>query len=117
MNRDSLAELTKLILHFRDERDWKQFHNIKDMTVSLTLEVAELLELTQWHNGEELETHWKANREAVSDELADILSWLLLIADDQQIDLAEAFRNKLAKTAIKYPVEKAKSQRKKYTEL
>jgi NTP pyrophosphatase (non-canonical NTP hydrolase) len=114
---DELNELTKLVLQFRSERDWAQFHNPKDVAVSLTLEVAELLELTQWRNGKELEEHLRKNREPLADELADIFGWILVFAHDQQIDLADALRQKLIKNAAKYPIEKAKGVASKYTEL
>jgi NTP pyrophosphatase (non-canonical NTP hydrolase) len=113
----TLQELTQLVLKFRDERHWAQFHNPKDVALSLTLEAAELLELTQWKSGEELKAHLAANREALGDELSDILGWVLVMASDQGIDLEDAFRRKLLKNAEKYPVEKARGQAKKYTEL
>ena len=107
---DPISELTKLVLKFREERDWAQFHNPKDVAISLTLEAAELLELTQWKNGKELEDHLAKNREALSDELADIFGWVLVLAHDQKIDLAEALRRKLVKNAQKYPIEKARGE-------
>ncbi len=113
----TLKELTQLVLQFRDERDWAQFHNPKDIAVSLTLEAAELLELTQWRSGPELLEHLKKHREELADELADILGWVLVMAHDQGIDLGDAVRKKLKKNAAKYPVEKARGQAKKYTEL
>ena|SRR5947209_7813073 len=113
----TLAELTELVLKFRDERNWRQFHNPKDVALSLALEAAELLELTQWRNGEELKAHLAANREALGDELSDILGWVLVFAHDQGIDLAQAFKRKIEKNAQKYPVEKARGVAKKYTDL
>ncbi len=117
MSQPTLAELTAIALKFRDDRDWKQFHNFKDMALSLTLEAAELLELAQWKNGVELEGHIRASKEAVGDELADILFWVLEIAHESKIDLAEAFKSKIAKNEAKYPVEKSRGLAKKYTEL
>jgi NTP pyrophosphatase (non-canonical NTP hydrolase) len=114
---NTLEELTRSVLKFREERNWQQFHNPKDVALSLTLEAAELLELMQWRSGEELEQHLKANREALADELADIFGWVLVLAHDRGIDLAEALTAKLAKNAAKYPVEKARGVAKKYTEL
>lgn len=113
----TLEELTQLVLKFREERNWAQFHNPKDVALSLSLEAAELLELTQWRNGEELMAYLKVNREALADELSDILGWVLVFASDQGIDLAEAFRKKIEKNGVKYPVEKARGVAKKYTEL
>jgi NTP pyrophosphatase (non-canonical NTP hydrolase) len=117
MPNTSLAELTSLAIRLRDERDWKQFHNPKDMALSLALESAEVLELMQWKNGEELRKHLEQNRAALGEELSDVLFWVLAMANDFQIDLTEAFKQKLIKNAQKYPIEKAKGVSTKYTEL
>ena len=109
------AEMTARLLKFRTERDWEQFHNPKDQILSLVLEAAELLELTQWRQGDALAEHLRQNREAVADELADVLGWVLLIANDQGIDIADAFAAKLAKNEKKYPVDQAKGRADKYT--
>jgi NTP pyrophosphatase (non-canonical NTP hydrolase) len=116
---DSLAALTKAALRFRDEREWEQFHNFKDLAITLTLESAEVLEHAQWKTAKELEAHLSDPRtkEHVADELADVLHVLLLLAEHAQIDLAEAFAAKLKKTAKKYPVEKARGSAKKYDQL
>ena len=116
---DSLAVLTQAALKFRDAREWKQFHNFKDLAVTLSLEAAEVLEHAQWKTPAELERHLSdpRTREAVADELADVLHVLLLLAEHGKIDLAAAFRAKLKKTAKKYPVEKARGSAKKYHEL
>lgn len=111
----TLREMTDRLLRFRAERDWEQFHNPKDQILSLTLEAAELLELTQWRNGESLDNHLAANKEALSDELADVLNWVLLIANDQGIDLEAALINKIAKNELKYPISEAKGRADKYT--
>jgi dCTP diphosphatase len=113
----SIEDLTRLMLAFRDERQWAQFHNPKDVALSLTLEAAELLELMQWRSGEALMEHLRANREALADELADVLGWVLVLAHDQGINLGEAVRRKIEKNAAKYPVEKARGVAKKYDEL
>jgi NTP pyrophosphatase (non-canonical NTP hydrolase) len=114
---DSLQVLTNRILQSRRERDWGQFHNVKDMAVSLSLEAAELLELTQWRNGEELNAYLAQSKEAVGHELADVLYWTLLIAHDLDIDLREAFVRKMSINESKYPVGKARGSSRKYTEL
>ena len=116
---DSLAALTRAALKFRDEREWKQFHNFKDLAVTLSLEAGEVLEHAQWKTVAELEKHLADphERERVADELADVLHVLLLLAEHAKIDLAEAFAHKLKKTAKKYPVEKARGSAKKYSEL
>src|SRR5215218_3538664 len=99
MNDITLNELTALAIRFRDERDWKQFHNPKDMALSLALESAEVLELMQWKNGEELQRHLDQNRARLGEELSDVLFWVLAMANDFSIDLGEAFKQKLIKNA------------------
>jgi NTP pyrophosphatase (non-canonical NTP hydrolase) len=112
-----LTNLQSQIIAFRDARDWQQFHNPKDMAISLCLEAAELLEHFQWKNPEEIKAHLKANKTDVEDELIDVLYWVLLMAHDLDIDIEQAFANKLAKNEQKYPVEKAKSKHQKYDKL
>lgn len=114
-----LDAIRRQLLAFRDERDWKQFHTLKNLIVSLNLESAELLELTQWKTDAQLDA-LKTDadfREALRDECADVLLYLLLVADDAGIDLLEAARAKIAKNAARYPVEQAFGSAKKYTEL
>jgi NTP pyrophosphatase (non-canonical NTP hydrolase) len=114
-----LDAIRRQLLAFRDERDWKQFHTLKNLIVSLNLESAELLELTQWKTDAQLDA-LKAEpqfREALRDECADVLLYLLLVADDAGIDLLEAAQTKIAKNAARYPVEQAFGSAKKYTEL
>ena len=118
MSQDTtLGELLELANRFRDERDWRQFHNAKDAAISLVLEAAELLEHTQWKNGAPLADAMQRNRAEVADELADIFYWVLVMAHDLGIDLGDAFKQKLLKNAEKYPIEKAKGLAVKYTEL
>ncbi|MEA2735797.1 MAG: hypothetical protein QOE14_2248, partial [Humisphaera sp.] len=99
------------------EREWKQFHNFKNLAITLALESAEVLEHAQWKNAKELEKHLAEAREHIADELADVLHVLLLLAEHAKVDLAEAFRAKLKKTAKKYPVEKSRGSAKKYDQL
>jgi NTP pyrophosphatase (non-canonical NTP hydrolase) len=113
----TLAQLTQLAVKFRDERDWRQFHNPKDVALSMSLEVAELVEIMQWKNGEELTKHLDAEREHVGQELSDVLYWVLVLAHDLKIDLPAAFREKLRHNAEKYPIERAKGVAKKYRDL
>ncbi len=112
-----LQDLQKRIIDFRDARDWKQFHNPKDLALSLVLEAAEVLEHFQWKNPEEIEAYVKTNKKDISEELVDTLYWILLIAHDLGVDLAEAFDQKMRKNEAKYSVEKSKGNHKKYTEL
>ncbi len=110
----NLAEITQALLQFRDERNWAQFHTLRNLIVSLNLEAAELLELTQWKSEEEM---LEISGEALRDECADVLLYLLLIADKAGINLEEAARNKLKKNAAKYPIEKSYGSSRKYTQL
>ena len=114
---DSIRDLTTRINAFRDARDWKQFHNPKDMAVSISIESAELLEQFQWKNAEECEAHLQDNREAVADELADVAIYLFELADLLQMDLGNEMLRKLDKNAAKYPVEKARGSSLKYNRL
>ena len=115
--RKSLDELQKSVVKFRDARDWKQFHNPKDMALSLTLEAAEVLEHFQWKNKEDVNEYLKKHTGDVAEELADVMYWVLLMSNDMKIDIAKAFEEKLKKNGEKYPVAKAKGKYTKYTEL
>ncbi|MDK6233046.1 nucleotide pyrophosphohydrolase [Aerococcus sp. UMB10185] len=105
--------LIEQINAFRDARDWRQFHNEKDLALSLVLEASELLEIYQWKTAEE----GNQNIEAIKDELADVLIYALMLADNLDLDIEELIPRKLAKNAIKYPVDKSRGQNKKYTDL
>ncbi|MEJ8818566.1 nucleotide pyrophosphohydrolase [Lacibacter sp. H407] len=106
-----LQLLTEKILAFRNDRDWEQFHNAKDLALALNVEAGELLELFLWKVAEQ------ANAEKVKDELADVLVYALLLADKYQLDVKQIILDKLEKNNEKYPVEKAKGNAKKYNEL
>lgn len=112
-----IKELTKKIKRFRDERDWKQFHNPKDVALSLVLEATEVLEHFQWKNQEEIEEYLKSNKEDVGKELADVLYWVLLMCNDLKLDIKEILEKKIKKNAEKYPIEKAKGKHTKYNKL
>ena len=107
-------ETIRRVLKFRDDRDWRQFHTPKDLAISLTLEAAELLEVFQW-SGADLECRDKLER--IREELADVMSCCVLMADVCGLDLDEILREKVAKNEAKYPVEKARGNAAKYTEL
>lgn len=117
MANDSLRTLMKAALKFRDERDWKQFHTFKDLAMTLSLEAAEVLEHAQWKSEKQVIQYLKKNKEHVADELADVLHVLLLLAEHADIDLTQAFAEKMKKNRAKYPIEKARGSAKKYTEL
>jgi len=115
----NLPELTQAVLRFRDERNWAQFHSLRNLIVSLNLEATELLELTQWKSDADMAALQEdsGTREALRDECADVLLYLLLIADKAGIDLEDAARRKLKKNAAKYPIEKSYGSSRKYTQL
>jgi NTP pyrophosphatase (non-canonical NTP hydrolase) len=108
-----MESLINKVVEFRDERDWKQFHNIKDLAISLTLESSELLENFQWKSNE---ASLKENIDNIKDELADVLIYAMLIAHDLDINIENIVLNKLRKNEEKYPVEKFKGSSKKYTQ-
>ncbi len=114
---NEIKTLTEKIKQFRDERDWKQFHNHKDLALSLVLEAAEVLEHFQWKKPEEVEAHTKVCKKEIADELADVAMYLFELADNLGIELPEAIEVKLAKNAQKYPVDKAKGKHIKYDKL
>jgi len=118
INKNFQSILAK-IKKFRDERDWKQFHNPKDMAEATVIEAGELLEHFLWKDKKQSYDHInnKKNLEEVSDELADIALFILEFADDFNIDLEKAIETKLKKNAKKYPIEKSKGKAIKYTKL
>ncbi len=112
-----IRELTEKIKRFRDDRDWLQFHNHKDMALSLMLEAAEVLEHFQWKSVEACRKHVEDNRAEIGDELADVAMYLFELADNLGIDLPKSIESKLRKNAVKYPINKAKGSATKYTRL
>lgn len=115
----TLADLQEKIRVFRDERDWMQFHNPKNVAISISLEAAELLEHFQWRTFAESEDYCRDEkaRQEIADEMADIAIYLAELADNLDIDLLAAMDAKLAKNAAKYPTEKARGTHKKYSDL
>lgn len=107
-------ETTTQILQFRDDRDWKQFHNPKDLAISISLESAELLEIFQW-SADDLYCEDKKDR--IKEELADVLIYSILLADCCGLDIDEIIQNKIKKNNEKYPVGKAKGSKEKYDRL
>jgi NTP pyrophosphatase (non-canonical NTP hydrolase) len=112
-----VKNLTKRIVKFRDARDWKQFHNPKDMSLSLVLEAAEVMEHFQWKSMDEMKKHVLENKIEIAEELADTLYWILLMSHDLNINVLDALEKKIKKNEEKYPVEKAKGKHTKYTKL
>lgn len=114
---NTIEKLTKDIIDFRDRRDWKQFHNPKDVALSLVLEAGEVMEHFQWKNIEEMTKYVVEHKNEIGEELADVLYWVLLMSHDLDIDVIKALEKKIQKNAEKYPVEKSKGKHTKYTEL
>lgn len=112
-----IENLIERIKKFRDERDWKQFHNPKDVALSLVLEATEVLEHFQWKGQSEIEEYIKSNKEDIGEELADVLYWVLLMSHDLGIDIREALERKIVKNEKKYPVDKARGKHTKYNQL
>jgi NTP pyrophosphatase (non-canonical NTP hydrolase) len=114
-----MDDLVKAVLAFRDERDWRQFHNPKDLAISITLEAAELLEHFQWKSLADTEAFLavEENRRRLGKEMADVLILLVSLADVVGLDLLEAAQAKLRDNAVKYPVERVRGSAKKYHEL
>ena len=112
-----IKALTKKIREFRDQRDWLQFHNHKDVALSLVLEAAEVLEHFQWKSQEEVAVYGKTNQEELADELADVAIYLFELADNLKIDLPTAIQTKMEKNALKYPITKSKGKHTKYDKL
>ena len=104
-----MKELEKEIIKFNEERDWNQFHSPANLAKSISIEAAELLECFQWDNNYDIDE--------VSEELADVLNYCILLANKLNLDIKDIVRDKMKKTAIKYPVDKAKGVSTKYTKL
>lgn len=108
---NDIEEITQALRKFRDERDWAQFHNAKDLALALNIEAGELLETFLWKSPEQ------ADVDSIKEELADVFTFALLLAEKYDLDVKQIVLEKMQKNALKYPVEKAKGSAKKYTEL
>ncbi|NME80330.1 nucleotide pyrophosphohydrolase [Rhodococcus sp. 105337] len=113
----TIDELQAAVRAFTDEREWGQFHTPKNLIMALTGELGELAEIFQWLTPEQADQLDPQQRKQTSDELADVFIYLLRLADVLDIDLAHAVRSKLASNASKYPVDQARGNATKYTEL
>lgn len=116
---DSLAGLKAEAIAFRDARDWAPFHQPKDLVLGLVAEAGELAEVLLWKSPDELGALRAGGdlQQRAADEMADVLVFLLYLAEHTGVDLAQAVRDKLAKNAAKYPVGKARGSSRKYDEL
>ena len=114
-----LKDITRRLIDFRDKRDWKSFHSLKNLIISVSLEAAELLELTQWKSEKEIENLVldPKFRTKLQEECADVFLYLLLVANRANFDLAEAADRKIEVNSDKYPVNLAKGTALKYTEF
>ena len=107
-------ETINQVLKFRDDRNWKQFHNPKDLAVSISLEAAELLEVFQWSGSD---TVCESKKDKIKEELADVLNYCILMADVCGLNMDEIVQEKIRRNNAKYPIEKARDSAKKYDEL
>ena len=114
---DPLIELRERLRVFTREREWQRYHTPKNLAMALIVEAAELVEHFQWLSAEESQSLEDGKREKIRDELADVLIYLIELADVLEVDLAAAAREKIAKNALKYPVAKARGNARKYDEL
>lgn len=112
-----IEKLTKEIIKFRNKRNWKQFHNPKDLALSMVLEAGEVMEHFQWKSDVEIKEYVKKHKEHIGEELADTLYWVLLLSYDLKIDIKKAFLKKMQKNNLKYPVTKSKGKHTKYNKF
>jgi NTP pyrophosphatase (non-canonical NTP hydrolase) len=111
---DRYEKILQRIRQFCDERDWSQFHDPKNLAISLQLEASEVLELFQWTKDNQVK---QGKEEQMADELADVFYWLIMLSNHYNINLTEALEKKMDKNEAKYPIEKARGKADKYTDL
>lgn len=111
---DKYTTVINELIQFRNERDWEQFHDSKNLALAISIEAAELNEIFLWKKGDEVEN---VNKDRLKEELADILSFAFLLAEKHDLDVFDIVSEKIKKNALKYPVDKAKGTAKKYNEL
>lgn len=111
---DKYTKVIEELIQFRNERDWEQFHDSKNLALAISIEAAELNELFLWKKDNEVEN---VNQDKLKEELADVLSFAFLLAEKHNLDIFDIVSEKIKKNALKYPVEKAKGTAKKYNEL
>jgi len=114
---EEINKIIEQIIKIRNDRNWKQFHNPKDLALSLVLEAGEVMEHFQWKDKQEVEKYIIDNKDEIGEEIADVLYWVLLMSHDLNINILEALQKKLKKIENKYPIEKSKDNHKKYTEF
>lgn len=106
-----IKEIIEALIKFRNDRDWEQFHNPKDLALAINVEAGELLELFLWKSANE------ANEEKIKEELADVFAFAFMLAEKYNFDVKEIVLEKIRQNAAKYPIEKSKGSAKKYNEL
>ena len=118
MDKTSTLDMLKEdVRRFNKERDWDQFHGAKDLAIAISLEAAEVLEPFVYKSEKQIAEIMNGKKRAdIEDELADVFWAVLMFAEKYEIDLSEALKKKMGKTALKYPVERARGSNKKYTE-
>jgi NTP pyrophosphatase (non-canonical NTP hydrolase) len=109
-----IKEITQALVEFRNERDWQQFHDSKNLAVALSIEASELNEVFLW---KDVNASEEVNKEKIKEELADVFAYALLLAEKHNLDVKEIVLDKIERNAQKYPVDKAKGNAKKYDEL
>ena len=114
---DRLADITNKVIQFRDDRDWKQFHDPKNLTEAICVESGELLEKFLWKTCDQAQCLTEAELRGVREEIADIMIFLLALCDALELDLVDAVERKLEINEAKYPPEKARGTSKKYTDF
>ena len=114
---DSIAELTAQIQTFVDARDWRRFHNAKDLAVAIAAEAGELMQHFVWQQDEQIEKRLEKNREEIASEIADVAILLFEFADNLGMNLGEVMQAKIARNDVRYPVEKSRGNNLKYSEL
>ena len=110
-------ETFEKIISFRNDRDWNQFHTIKDLCLGLNIEVSELQEIFLWKSQEQIEEICKNEKGKIEDEIADVFIFLAYLCNDLKINLDQVIKNKIAQNNLKYPINKSKGNNKKYNEL
>lgn len=112
-----LEEIIRKVIKFRDDRNWKKFHNPKNLAISISIEANELLEHFQWKDLKESKEYAESNKNEISSEIADIIVYLLYLCHDLNIDLADSIDKKLKENNSKYPISKSKGKSLKYNQL
>lgn len=112
--KSDITQITEALISFRDEREWGLFHDTKNLAAAIAIEAAELNELFLWKTSQEAE---EVNRQRLSEELADVMAYCLMLADRHKLDVKQIMLDKIKLNGEKYPVEKSKGSAKKYNEL